>query len=29
MQQVYVPEMHDKFTDHRIRVVREGEPFPN
>ena len=29
MQKVYVPEMHDKFTDHRIRVVREGEPFPN
>jgi hypothetical protein len=28
MQKVYVPEMHDKFTDHRIRIVREGEPFP-
>jgi hypothetical protein len=28
MQKVYVPEMHDKFTDHRIRVVRAGEPFP-
>lgn len=29
MQKVYVPEMHDKFTDHRIRIVREGEPFPD
>lgn len=27
MQKVYVPEMHDKFTDHRIRIVRTGEPF--
>jgi len=29
MQKVYVPEMHDKFTDHRIRIEREGEPFPD
>ncbi len=28
MQKVYVPEMHANFTDHRIRVVHEGEPFP-
>lgn len=28
MPKVYVPEMHDNFTDHRIRVVRAGEPFP-
>ncbi len=24
-----VPEMHAKFTDHFIRVVRAGEPYPN
>jgi Cytochrome c554 and c-prime len=24
-----VPEMHAKFTDHFIRVVRTGEPYPN
>jgi hypothetical protein len=29
MEKVYVPEMHDKFTDHRIRIVRAGEPFPD
>jgi hypothetical protein len=28
MQKVYVPEMHDTFTDHRIRVAHAGEPFP-
>lgn len=28
MQKVYVPEMKDYFTDHRIRIVRAGEPFP-
>lgn len=28
MQKVYVPEMKDKFTDHRIRIVRAGEAFP-
>jgi len=28
MQKVYVPEMHSNFTDHRIRIAREGEPFP-
>jgi Cytochrome c3 len=24
-----VPEMHAKFTDHFIRIVRAGEPYPN
>jgi hypothetical protein len=28
MPKVYVPEMHTKFTDHRIRIVREGEAYP-
>jgi len=28
MQKVYVPEMHDTFTDHRIRIVKAGAPFP-
>jgi hypothetical protein len=28
MEKVYVPEMHYKFTDHRIRIVRANEPFP-
>ena len=28
MQKVYVPEMHSNFTDHRIRIARQGEPFP-
>jgi hypothetical protein len=28
MQKVYVPEMHADFTDHRIRIVHTGEPFP-
>lgn len=28
MPKVYVPEMHDNFTDHRIRIARAGEPFP-
>lgn len=28
MPKVYVPEMHDNFTDHRIRIARKGEPFP-
>jgi hypothetical protein len=23
-----VPEMHDNFTDHRIRIAKAGEPFP-
>ena len=23
-----VPEMHAKFTDHFIRIVRPGEPYP-
>ena len=27
MPQVYVPEMQNTFTDHRIRVVKQGEPF--
>lgn len=29
MPRVDVPGAHFKFTDHRIRVVREGAPFPN
>ena len=29
MVKVYVPEMHDNFTDHRIRIARAGEPFPD
>jgi hypothetical protein len=28
MPKLYVKEMHDKFTDHRIRIVHAGEPFP-
>jgi hypothetical protein len=28
MPKINVPEMHDSFTDHRIRIVRTGEPFP-
>jgi len=28
MEKVYVPEMHYKFTDHRIRIVRANQPFP-
>lgn len=28
MQKVFVPEMNDTFTDHRIRIARAGEPFP-
>jgi hypothetical protein len=28
MPKVYVPEMRDNFTDHRIRIARAGEPFP-
>lgn len=28
MERVYVPEMHYKFTDHRIRIVRSNEAFP-
>ncbi|MDX6709857.1 MAG: hypothetical protein QOH96_873 [Blastocatellia bacterium] len=29
MPKVEFPGSHFKFTDHRIRTVREGEPFPN
>jgi hypothetical protein len=29
MPKVDVPGTHFKFTDHRIRIAREGEPFPN
>lgn len=29
MPKVYVPEMHYAFTDHRIRIAREGEPYPD
>jgi Cytochrome c554 and c-prime len=28
MEKVYVPEMHYKFTDHRIRIVHPNEAFP-
>ena len=28
MEKVYVPEMHYKFTDHRIRIVHSNEAFP-
>jgi hypothetical protein len=28
MPKVYVPEMHYKFTDHRIRIAKEGETYP-
>jgi hypothetical protein len=28
MPKVYVPEMHYNFTDHRIRIARAGEPYP-
>lgn len=28
MAKVYVKEMHADFTDHRIRIVRKGEAFP-
>jgi Cytochrome c554 and c-prime len=29
MVKVFVPEMHDTFTDHRIRIAKAGEPFPD
>jgi hypothetical protein len=29
MPKIEVPGTHFQFTDHRIRTVREGEPFPN
>lgn len=29
MPKVYVPEMLDNFTDHRIRIVKPGAPFPD
>jgi hypothetical protein len=29
MIKVYVPEMHSDFTDHRIRIAKPGEPFPD
>jgi hypothetical protein len=28
MPKYELPEMHSKFTDHRIRIVRKGGPFP-
>ena len=28
MPKVYVPDMHDNFTDHRIRIPHPGEAFP-
>jgi Cytochrome c554 and c-prime len=29
MVKVYVPEMNDNFTDHRIRIAKAGEAFPD
>ena len=29
MPKVELPEAHFSFTDHRIRIVRAGEPYPN
>ncbi len=29
MPKVELPEAHYRFTDHRIRVVRAGDPYPN
>ncbi len=28
MPKVFVPEMNDTFTDHRIRIAKAGDPFP-
>lgn len=28
MPKIEVPNFHHEFTDHRIRIVRKGEPFP-
>jgi hypothetical protein len=27
MRQVYYPEMHHKFTDHKIQIAREGQHY--
>jgi hypothetical protein len=29
MPKFEVPDMHYKYTDHRIRVVKAGEAFPD
>jgi hypothetical protein len=29
MPRIEVPNFHHEFTDHRIRIVRKGEPFPS
>ncbi|MGH9802254.1 MAG: cytochrome c3 family protein, partial [Blastocatellia bacterium] len=29
MPKIDLPGAHFKFTDHRIRIVREGAPYPN
>lgn len=29
MPKVLVPQMHNYWTDHRIRIVRKGEPYPD
>jgi hypothetical protein len=29
MPQVEIPGSHFKFTDHRIRIARPGDPYPN
>jgi hypothetical protein len=28
MPKIAVASAHFKFTDHRIRIVREGQPYP-
>jgi hypothetical protein len=28
MPKYQVPQMHGKFTDHDIRIVRPGDPYP-
>jgi len=28
MPKINVPVMHSDFTDHRISIVRNGEPYP-
>jgi hypothetical protein len=29
MPKIELPGAHFNFTDHRIRIVREGAPYPN
>jgi len=28
MPKIELPDFHHEFTDHRIRTVRKGDPFP-